>query len=175
MFKVGDTIIYSAHGLCHIDDISEKTFSGVTKTYYVLHPLNNNKLEICTPVDNKSISMLEIMNKEEAIAILNVFTQPGIEWIEKTNHRTQTYSNIVRKGDREDIAKIIHTLMVKKYEIECNEKKFPEYDRKLLISIQNILFAELAISLDMTIEQIHTKVQEILNIPVDELEMIVNQ
>ncbi|MEK9199071.1 CarD family transcriptional regulator [Ureibacillus sp. 179-F W5.1 NHS] len=175
MFKVGDTIIYSAHGLCHIDDISEKTFSGVTKTYYVLHPLNNNKLEICTPVDNKSISMLEIMNKEEANAILNVFTQPGIEWIEKTNHRTQTYSNLSRKGNREDIAKIIKTLMIKKYELECNDKKFPEYDRKLLMSIQNILFAELALSLEMSIEQIHTKILEILNIPIDELEMIVNQ
>lgn len=164
MFNVGDLIIYSSHGLCHIDDISEKTFSGVTKTYYVLHPLNNEKLEISTPVDNKSISMLEIMNKEEAEEILNLFTLPGIEWIEKSNQRTQAYSEIARKGTRQDIAKIVNTLMVKRYEFELIDKKFPEHDRKLLTSMQGTLFAELALSLNTTSEEISDRISHLLNI-----------
>ena len=110
MFNIGDTIIYSSHGLCQIDGISEKTFSGVTKTYYVLHPLNNEKLEISTPVDNKTISTL--MAKEEAEEILNLFKEPGIEWIEKGNQRTQGYSLIAKKGDRKEIAKVINTFIL---------------------------------------------------------------
>ena len=43
MFNVGDIIIHSAHGLCEIDDICEKTYGDTTRTYYVLHPL---KIEI---------------------------------------------------------------------------------------------------------------------------------
>ncbi|RHW33447.1 CarD family transcriptional regulator [Lysinibacillus yapensis] len=162
MFNIGDTIIYSAHGLCQIDGISEKTISGVTKTYYVLHPLNNEKLEISTPVDHQSISSL--MDKAEAEEILNLFTQPGIEWIEKGNQRVQFYSQITKKGNRKEIAKIINTLLVKQHEFELNEKKFPQQDRKLLSSIQSILFAELALTLNTTSEKISEKVAQLLGI-----------
>ncbi len=162
MFNIGDTIIYSSHGLCQIDGISEKTFSGVTKTYYVLHPLNNEKLEISTPVDNKTISTL--MEKEEAKEILNLFTQPGIEWIEKGNQRTQNYSAIAKKGDRKEMSKVINTLLIKKHELENNDKKFPEQDRKLLVSIESILFSELALSLNTSTEEISEKIHHLLGI-----------
>ena len=162
MFKIGDTIIYSSHGLCQIDGISEKTFSGVTKTYYVLHPLNNEKLEISTPVDNKTISTL--MAKEEAQELLDLFTQPGVEWVEKGNQRTQGYSLIAKKGDRKEIAKVINTLLVKKHELENNNKKFPEQDRKILVSMQSILFSELALALNTTTEEISEKVHQLLGI-----------
>ncbi|HWK24800.1 MAG TPA: CarD family transcriptional regulator [Ureibacillus sp.] len=168
MFNIGDTIIYSSHGLCQIDGISEKTFSGVTKTYYVLHPLNNEKLEISTPVDNKTISTL--MEKKEAKEILNLFTQPGVDWIEKGNQRTQAYSSISKKGDRKEIAKVINTLLVKKHELEGNERKFPEQDRKLLVSMQSILFSELALALDVTTEKISENVHQLLGI--DEVVML---
>jgi CarD family transcriptional regulator len=36
MFKVGDSIIYSAYGVCQNDEICDKTVQGVTRTYYVL-------------------------------------------------------------------------------------------------------------------------------------------
>jgi len=171
LFNIGDTIIYSAHGLCQIDGISEKTFSGVTKTYYVLHPLNNEKLEISTPVDNKTISKL--MAKEEAEEILNLFKQPGVEWIEKGNQRSQGYALIAKKGDRREIAKVINTLLVKKHSIEKNEKKFPEQDRKLLVSMQGILFSELALSLNTTSEEISAKIVNLLDI--DEEVLLTNE
>lgn len=163
MFNVGDLIIYSTHGVCHIDNISEKTFSGVTKTYYELHPLNNVKLKISAPVGNKSISMLEIMNKDEAEDILQLFEKPGIEWIEKNHQRTQEYSQIVELGNRKEAAKVINTLMRKKQELERNGKKFPEYDRKLLLSLESTLFSELAIALEATIEDIYNHVIKSLN------------
>lgn len=37
------------------------------------------------------------MAKEEAEEILNLFTQPGVEWIDKGNQRTQGYSLIAKK------------------------------------------------------------------------------
>ncbi|MFC7684427.1 CarD family transcriptional regulator [Ureibacillus sp. GCM10028918] len=162
MFNIGDTIIYSSHGLCQIDGISEKTFSGVTKTYYVLHPLNNEKLEISTPVDNKTISTL--MAKEEAEEILTLFTKPGIDWIEKGNQRSQGYSLIAKKGNRKEIAKVINTLLVKKHELENNDRKFSEQDRKLLVSMQGILFSELALSLNTTTAEISNKIAHLLDI-----------
>lgn len=169
MFKVGELIIYSAHGICQIDDICEKTYSGVTKTYYVLHPLNNANLEINTPVDNKLISMVDIMSEDEAKKVLEAFTSDGIEWIDKSHQRTQAYSEVVKTGDRIEIAKVINTLMRKKDEIERSGKKFAEYDRKLLASTQNILFGELAIALKVSIDEIHSQINDLLGIKEIEL------
>ncbi|MEC1526197.1 CarD family transcriptional regulator, partial [Neobacillus niacini] len=41
MYHIGDLVIYSAHGICKINDICNKTVSGITRSYYVLHPMEN--------------------------------------------------------------------------------------------------------------------------------------
>ncbi|MGO5067087.1 MULTISPECIES: CarD family transcriptional regulator [unclassified Clostridium] len=66
MFSIGDLIIYSGQGICFIDDISKKTYGDFTKEYYVLHPIENYKLTISIPVDNDKVTMLEIIDRNEA-------------------------------------------------------------------------------------------------------------
>ncbi|WP_235824888.1 CarD family transcriptional regulator [Bacillus salipaludis] len=64
MFNIGDLIIYSGHGICRVDNICEKTVSGITRTYYVLHPMeNNHQLIISTPVNDDKVVMLEIIHQ----------------------------------------------------------------------------------------------------------------
>ena len=70
MFKVGELIVYSTHGICQIDDICEKTYFDITKKYYVLHPLDNLKLSISTPFNSKAVAMLELLDQAEAKTIL---------------------------------------------------------------------------------------------------------
>ncbi|MBA9028747.1 MULTISPECIES: CarD family transcriptional regulator [Bacillaceae] len=159
MFNIGDLIIYSAHGICKIDDICEKTVSGITRPYYVLHPIeNNHQLTISTPINNDKVVMLELIHQEDADEILESFKNTGIKWIDKPNIRHDIYFDLVNTGDRKEIAKVVNTLMRKKIEVELEERKFYEQDRKLLDTTQNILFKELAISLNTTFEEISVKV-----------------
>lgn len=58
---------------------------------------------------------------------------------------------------------IANTLMRKKIEIEYNGKKVFEKDKQLLTSIQNILFAELALTLKTSVEEIQDKIMEFIN------------
>ncbi|MEH6996066.1 CarD family transcriptional regulator, partial [Neobacillus drentensis] len=69
--------------------------------------------------------------------------------------RLTIFSDILSTGDRKEIAKVINTLLKKKIEVELYEKKLNEQDRKLLIYSQNILFKELAISLNCSYEDIN--------------------
>ncbi|SDN72713.1 transcriptional regulator, CarD family [Psychrobacillus sp. OK028] len=154
MFKVGELIIYSAHGICQIDDICEKTYNGITKKYYVLHPLDNLKLSISTPVNNKAVNMLELLDRNEAKILLNSFHSPGIEWIENNKERTKVYSDIINSGNRKELSKVVNTLLRKKVELELDNKKLLDQDLKLLISVQNILYRELAYSLNTSFESI---------------------
>ena len=43
MFNIGDLIIYSALGICRIDNICEQTYNGTTRKYYVIQPIEDNK------------------------------------------------------------------------------------------------------------------------------------
>lgn len=163
MFKVGDTVVYSVHGLCEIDDISEKTYGKVTRTYYVMHPLEDPKLTINNPVDSDQAVMLAVMEKEEAEEVLQSFLEPGIAWIEDARLRYRNYSKLVNEGDRKEICKVINTLMRKKEEATTDKRKMYEQDRLLLSSTQNIMFKELAMSLDTSYEEITGRVNSLIS------------
>ncbi len=154
MHKVGELITYSTHGICQIDNITSKTFNGVTKDYYELHPIDNEKLSISIPVVSNIAKILDIMEEKEARKVLHSFQEAGIEWIDNNRLRQQTYNEITRKGNRLEIAKILQTLMSKKLEAEENQKKLLDQDLKLLLSIQNIIYRELSYSLKIPTKSI---------------------
>lgn len=162
MYSVGDLIMYSSHGICEIDDITEKSFSNQTKKYYVLHPLNNQNLVINIPIHSDKINLQDVVNQDTAQRIIDSFKKPGVEWIEKNNHRIHIYSEAIKNGDRFEIARIVNTMMVKQHEDELLGKKFASQDMKLLTTIQNLLFAELALSLKTTSDAIYHRVKKCL-------------
>ncbi|BDH60198.1 hypothetical protein CD30_14375 [Ureibacillus massiliensis 4400831 = CIP 108448 = CCUG 49529] len=164
MYNIGDLIIYSSHGICEIDDITEKTFSEETKTYYVMHPLNNQQLVIHIPINSKKLNLSDVVDKKTAMKIIDSFKNLGVEWIEKNNHRIHIYSEAIKKGDRFEIAKIVNTLMAKQKDDEANGKKLGNQDVKLLNTIQNSLFSELALSLNTTTEDIYNQVERNLQV-----------
>lgn len=158
MFNIGDLVVYPPQGICRIDDICEKTFLGITKNYYVLHPIEDSKLTISAPVDNDKVVMLKLLNKEEAEEVLESFKLPGIDWIEANDERSKVYSNAVRTGNRKEIYMIANTLMKEQIASESSGKKFYEKDKRLLSSIQSTLFTELAFLLGTTFEAVEEKV-----------------
>jgi CarD family transcriptional regulator len=158
LFHIGDVIIYSEHGLCEIEDICEKTISDVTRTYYVMHPLADNRLTISTPVDSDKVLMLELLNQEQAEEIIDSFHQPGTKWITDIRQRNQHYKATIKSGNRKEIAQIANTLMRKERELGQNNRKLYDQDRKLLTTIQTILFNELAASLETTVDEIRNQI-----------------
>lgn len=164
MFKVGELIVHSEHGVCEIDNIIDKTYGGKTRTYYELHPIDNNSLKISIPVNNDKVMMLEVMEKEEAIKIIESFKEPGVEWINDVKVRNKEYNKIIQSADRMNISKIVNTLIRKKLEASTNKKSFAEQDKKLLSKTKHILFEELALALDKSYGEIERKVKSLMNI-----------
>lgn len=163
MFKKGDLILYSSHGICKIDDICEKTFSYVKRNYYILHPMGDKRLSISVPVENDNASMLELLSQEEAGEILESFKYDGCDWIDVDKERGEVYSEVVKKGNRKEIAKIANTLIKERTKLESSGKKFHEKDKRLLSNIENSLFAELAFLLNVSLEDIEEKVNIYIN------------
>ena len=128
-----------------------------------MHPMNDKRLSISIPVDNNKVSILELLSQEEAEEILESFKEEGADWIDEDKDRTEIYNEVIKKGNRIEIAKIINALMKEKVLLESNGKKFHEKDKKMLLGIQNILFSELAFLLNTTSEDIEEKVSEYIS------------
>lgn len=166
MFNIGDLVIYPAHGICKIGDIIEKTVLDNSRLYYVLHPIeNNDNLTISTPVNNEKAVIHELINKEEAIEILESFKDTEIQWIENPHRRNSTYSDIINTGDRKEIANIVNTLLRYEIELETQNKKLHKQDSQLLNTTRSTLFQELAISLDTNLEAIDERVTDVIKGP----------
>jgi len=162
MFKVGDLIIYSTHGVCKIDDICERSYRDVTREYYVLHPLDEPELSISVPVDNEQVVMLDIMGEDEARSIIQSFEEPGIEWIDDAKQRNKKYNSLIKSGEREKIIQIANTLMRKQKETTLNKERMYDQDQKMLEHIQKIMFQELAASLNTTVDTIVERINDII-------------
>jgi len=162
MFEPGHLVIYSVHGICRIDGISDKEILGTSRQYYELHPISDVNLKISTPVDSDSLLMIELIGREEAEEIIQSFKLPGIRWIEKNTERNQTYSKIINSGNREEIAKIINTLMRQKQKVEENNKKLSHQDQTMLTSSQKVLFGEIAISLEIAYDTVLDEVNDMM-------------
>ncbi|NFV13942.1 CarD family transcriptional regulator [Clostridium sp. FAM 1755] len=114
MFSIGDLIIYSGQGICCIADICKKTYGDFTKEEYVLHPIENCKLTIGIPVDNDKVTMLEIIDRNEAKQIIESFKFKEVNWIDICSRRNSIYLEVLQKGNRKEISKIVNTLITTK-------------------------------------------------------------
>lgn len=160
MFAIGDHIIYSTHGLCRINDIRDETVSGVTKKYYKLHPLENTLVTISTPVGNDKVVMLKLLQREQALEIIEVFKHPEPESETPQNPKLQPKN--IHSGDRMQIAGVINALMRKKFDTQIQKESFYAHDYKLLNNTQIILFKELAHALDTSFEEINKMINDLI-------------
>jgi len=164
LFKKGDLMIYSTHGVCQIDDISDKTIAGETKSYYTLHPINNTqKLQISIPVDSDKVMMLTLLEATEAKSILESFRSPGVEWNPHPNNRNREFLNVVHSGNRQEIAQVINTLARRKAEADLLNKKLYEQDRKILENAKTILVKELSLALKQSETEIEQQIASYLS------------
>src|SRR5699024_10867351 len=107
MLQIGDLAIYQNHGICRVEDICDQTYAGVTRTYYMLYPIENSEgLTAYVPVENGKTLLLKLIDKEKAKKVLLSFHSEGIEWIQRPQRRSQVYGKIMHSGDRMETAKI---------------------------------------------------------------------
>lgn len=160
MFAIGDHIIYSTHGLCKISDIYDMTVSDVTKQYYQLQPLENTLVTISTPVGNDKVVMLKLLQRDEALEIIEVFKQPEVEAEILQNPKVQPKK--IQSGDRMQIAGVINGLLRKKFDTQIQKESFYAHDYKLLNNTQIILFKELAHALDTSFEEVNQMINDLI-------------
>ena len=72
MFQKDDMVRYGAHGVCKVEDITEKNFNGEAIRYYVLRPIYNDTSTIYVPIHNHALTqnMRKVLSKEELQSLI---------------------------------------------------------------------------------------------------------
>lgn len=156
MFNVGEIISYRATGVCRVEDIREESFTGETKTYYILKPVTKNSATIYVPLDNATLCerMGALLTKAEARAILKQAHGDAGTWIEDVKTRQTVFHETISGGDRLKIAAVVCALARHRREVAEAGRKFYASDERLLAAAENAIVGELSYVLECDEQEI---------------------
>ena len=143
MFKVGEKVVYPAHGVGVIESIQTKVISGTEKTFYMLRILDSD-MTIMIPTENVAIGRAAPRHRQGhgrprstrscARRRSRSTSRPGTGATGSTPRRSRPARVL-------EIAKVLRDLFVLK-----GDKELSFGERKMLDTARNLLVKELAIA-----------------------------
>ena len=109
MFAKNDYIIYGTTGVCKITGIEKKKFNNMEREYYILKPAYDPNSTIYAPVANNMINIRKIMTVKEVYDLIKTMPDNKPIWIDDINLRKEKYNEILKKGDKVELVKLIRT------------------------------------------------------------------
>ena len=154
MFKINDYVVYGSNGVCKVTDIEQVTLRNEELEYYILSPVYNEKMTIKTPVNNQKILMRELMTKAEIVNLLKEISKNETVEIADSRRRVEEYKAIIRRGNAEELIKVINSIKLEKDDKISIGKKLNKTDEDIMISASKQLYQEMAIVLEIDVDEV---------------------
>jgi CarD family transcriptional regulator len=157
MLKVGEKVVYPAHGVGEIEAIRSHVISGSEKKFYMLRILETD-MKIMIPIDNvDSVGLRKIIDRAMVTKVYKVLRQKKVETDQQTwNRRYREYTEKIKTGSILEIAKVLRDLFVLK-----GDKELSFGERKMLDTARNLLVKELSIARSHSEEKIMEELRHI--------------
>ena len=156
MYEVGNTVIYKNDGVCRITKVIVREFKDKEIEYYVLNPVHNSNAEIFVPKNNADLvsKMRKVLSKEEILQIINSMPDEENIWISNEADRKERYREILIKGDRAELVRLIKTLYIHKQNQKQCGKKLHLADERFLRDAEKMLYDEFAYVLEISPDEV---------------------
>ena len=156
MYIVGDYIVYGNKGVCKVVNIGVMNSIGLPKDklYYTLEPIYTSGSKIFTPVDNEKVKMRPVMNKEEALCLIQDIENIEALWVHDEKRREIEYKEAVNKCESRELVRIIKAIYLRKQSRLAEGKRVTSGDEKYFKIAEDDLYGELAIPLQMEKSQV---------------------
>lgn len=160
VFKVGEKVVYPAHGVGEVTSVITKEIAGTeAKLYEIL--ILESQMKISVPiVQAEANGLRRVVDKkaiEKVYAILRDrnFTIDTQTW----NRRYREYTEKIKTGSVYEIAKVLRDLSVL-----SGDKELSFGEKKMLDTAQTLLVSEIAIAKSRTQEKVITELKEIFSL-----------
>lgn len=151
-FKVGEKVVYPAHGVGVIERLEKKSVSGTERSFYMLRIVDND-MRIMIPTDNvNAVGLRRVIGKDmvdKVYRILRERRRKGQLDQQTWNRRYREYTEKIKTGSVLEIARVLRDLFMLK-----NDKELSFGERKMLDTARNLLVKELAIARSFPEEKI---------------------
>lgn len=160
MFKINDYVVYGLNGVCMVEDIEKMILKNQELEYYILSPINNKKMTIKIPVDNKTMSIRELMSENEVMNLIECISKRETIEIEDYRKKSQEYKTIIRSGNVLEIIKVINSINLEKNEKASLGKKINKTEDDILVSAKKQLYQEISIVLGININDVEEYIKK---------------
>lgn len=154
MFKINDYVVYGSNGVCRVQDIEKMSLRNQELEYYILSPVYNDKMTIKTPVNNKNVLMRELMSKNEVMSLIQGISKNETVEIEDARKKIQEYKAIIKRGNAEELIKVINSIRLEEREKESLGKKLNKTDEDIMLIAWKQLHQEMAIVLEINVDEV---------------------
>lgn len=146
MFVVGDAVIYGTQGVCVVSSVEVMSFGKEKREYYVLKPVYDENSTIYAPTDNESVlsKMRKVLTKEEIDSVIDSVAKEEASWIQNDEARRELCSEIIDRGDRKELMKMIEMLYLRQKDLKNQRKHFHLADERYLKEAEKMINDELA-------------------------------
>jgi CarD family transcriptional regulator len=160
-FKVGEKVVYPAHGVGIIDSIQTRVIQGKAQTFYMLRILDND-MTIMIPTDNvAAVGLRRVIGKDMVNKVYQILRERKKKkpvdqqtW----NRRYREYTEKIKTGSVLEIATVLRDLSVLKA-----DKELSFGERKMLDLARNLLVKELSIAKAHPEEKIKQELEQIFS------------
>ncbi len=162
MFQVGQYIVYGSTGVCEVEKIGTIDIPGMSsdRIYYTLRPYYEKKSTVFTPVDNHKVIMRPIIDKEEALAIIDEMESLGRLQITDEKKRELEYKECFMKCDCRELVKLMNTIEERRQQRIAQGKKVTAKDDRYYHMAEDNLHGEFAVALGIEKKQVKEFIKE---------------
>ena len=141
-FKVGEKVVYPAHGVGVIESLQTRNVSGTQRKFYMLR-IVDSEMTIMIPTENvQTVGLRRVIGREMVNKVYRILRDKKVEVDQQTwNRRYREYTEKIKTGSVLEIAKVLRDLFVLKA-----DKELSFGERKMLDTARNLLVKELAIA-----------------------------
>ena len=156
-FKVGEKVVYPAHGVGVIESLQVRNVSGTQKKFYMLR-IVDSEMTIMIPTENvQTVGLRRIIGRDMVSKVYKILREKKVEVDQQTwNRRYREYTEKIKTGSVLEIAKVLRDLFVLKA-----DKELSFGERKMLDTARNLLVKELAIARSFPEEKIMEELKTI--------------
>lgn len=154
MYSINDYVIYGTSGVCRIIDINIQKFNEVEREYYTIMPLYTKNSKIYVPVENHNNKLRNLLTADEIHTLIK--TMPGEKgtWIKQNQQRIGRFKEIIKEGNREELARLISMLYLCKLDLAKAGKKLTMADEGIMKEAEKMLYEEFAFVLNIKLDEV---------------------
>lgn len=155
MFSKGDKIVHPMHGAGVVEDIVSKKMDGASEEYYALKLLLGDVLLFIPVAHSDEIGLRAVCGREEANKLLADLADIQPDADQSWNRRYRENMLRIRSGNAGEVAKVVKNLLVRE-----KGRSLSTGEKKMLLSARQILTTELALALDISLNEMEQVLNE---------------